>query len=197
MTAAYMSRFRTRASAGHYEIHQKVYQLEPSRPLYRFSGDHVLIVGKSEPVGIESKVYSPQVSEGERLNFIVKAEVSKSRSVKGKRGERFDPIMAERNESGRAYSEISLDVGRSWLERTGAKNGFALKELQRAEYEQIKFVKKGQRRNVRLTALDLEGLLEVTDADVFKQALVQGLGRGKAFGLGLLLVRRLSHGGDE
>jgi CRISPR system Cascade subunit CasE len=33
-----------------------------------------------------------------------------------------------------------------------------------------------------------EGLIEVTDVDLFRQALVQGIGSGKAYGFGLLSI---------
>ena len=35
-----------------------------------------------------------------------------------------------------------------------------------------------------------EGLLRVTDAALFREALTRGIGRGKAYGLGLLTLMR-------
>ena len=46
------------------------------------------------------------------------------------------------------------------------------------------------KRPVSLLAVSYEGLLEVTDAQLFKKTLTEGMGRGKAFGLGLLTVVR-------
>jgi CRISPR system Cascade subunit CasE len=39
--------------------------------------------------------------------------------------------------------------------------------------------------------LDFEGRLKIVDADRFKQALFEGIGSAKAFGCGLMLVRRI------
>ena len=43
-------------------------------------------------------------------------------------------------------------------------------------------------RPVSLLAVTYEGLLTVTDAALFRRTLTEGIGRGKAYGLGLLTV---------
>ena len=43
---------------------------------------------------------------------------------------------------------------------------------------------------VKLLGVTYEGLLTVTDAEKFREALTGGIGRGKAYGLGLLTVVR-------
>lgn len=45
---------------------------------------------------------------------------------------------------------------------------------------------------VQYTSVDLRGVLAVTDSDKFRTSLLQGIGRSKAFGCGLLLVRPAS-----
>ena len=46
------------------------------------------------------------------------------------------------------------------------------------------------RRRPRFGVLDLEGVIAVTDPALFLPKLVQGFGRAKAFGCGLMLIRR-------
>ena len=41
------------------------------------------------------------------------------------------------------------------------------------------------------TSTAIEGKLKIVDPDRFKQALLQGIGSAKAFGCGLMLVRRV------
>ena len=41
-----------------------------------------------------------------------------------------------------------------------------------------------------LLAVTYEGVLQVTDPEAFRNLLCQGMGRGKAYGLGLLTVMR-------
>ena len=45
-----------------------------------------------------------------------------------------------------------------------------------------------EKSRVKLLAVTYEGLLTVTDADAFRKALVNGIGREKAYGMGLLTV---------
>jgi CRISPR system Cascade subunit CasE len=47
-----------------------------------------------------------------------------------------------------------------------------------------------RRRQPQFGVLDLAGTIEVTDSDAFLAALAQGFGRAKAFGCGLMLIRR-------
>lgn len=44
------------------------------------------------------------------------------------------------------------------------------------------------KRNVKLSRVSFEGFLEVTDVDKFKSALINGIGREKAYGMGMLTV---------
>ena len=49
----------------------------------------------------------------------------------------------------------------------------------------------GRRRQVTLRQARFDGTLRVVDAAVLRTALVQGIGRGKAYGCGLLTLRSL------
>ena len=48
--------------------------------------------------------------------------------------------------------------------------------------------RKNGRYNVYLLSVTFEGILTVQDADLFRKALTEGIGRGKAYGNGLLTV---------
>jgi len=41
------------------------------------------------------------------------------------------------------------------------------------------------------STVDFQGILTVTDPELFRKALYEGLGKSKAFGCGLMLVRRV------
>ena len=43
---------------------------------------------------------------------------------------------------------------------------------------------------VSLLSVSFEGVLEITDEELFKAALTNGIGRGKAYGMGLLTIIR-------
>ncbi|MBM3359246.1 MAG: type I-E CRISPR-associated protein Cas6/Cse3/CasE [Betaproteobacteria bacterium] len=51
-------------------------------------------------------------------------------------------------------------------------------------------VRREKAREIRFSTVDLTGELEVTDSGRFRETLLNGIGRAKAFGCGLLLVKR-------
>ena len=55
-----------------------------------------------------------------------------------------------------------------------------------------KTFKRGAKAPIQFTYMDCEGVLAVNDPNAFAAALVNGLGRAKAFRCGLMMVRRLS-----
>ena len=78
-----------------------------------------------------------------------------------------------------------------WLIHQGEVHGFAVTEdtfgVKRNQW--YTFTKKTGEQ-VKLLGVTYEGLLTVTDAAKFREALTGGIGRGKAYGLGLLTVVR-------
>ena len=86
------------------------------------------------------------------------------------------------------YLEVEQE---EWLWAQAAKHGFALREeeftVTRVQWQH--FAKHGT-RPVTLLAVTYEGILQVTDAEQFRALLCQGMGRGKAYGLGLMTVMR-------
>jgi CRISPR system Cascade subunit CasE len=78
---------------------------------------------------------------------------------------------------------------RNWLERRAAPAGFALKELTliRGGYVYVNRTREAA-SGQRLRSVRYDGVLEVTDADRFREALIRGVGPAKAFGFGLLSI---------
>lgn len=89
---------------------------------------------------------------------------------------------------------VGLDeLYKFFLDRT-EKNGFSVKEDEfdiRSRGEKL-FVKKEENKEkntkVNLVSATYEGILTVTDAEKFKDTLVNGIGRKKAYGFGLLTI---------
>jgi CRISPR system Cascade subunit CasE len=92
----------------------------------------------------------------------------------------------------------------NWLRRKGADSGFSLgtvrlaplvPDVTTAEQGTIvarKYTDQAADSKMKLTlsSVVFEGTLEVTDAAAFKEAIVKGIGSGKAYGFGLLSVAR-------
>ena len=78
-----------------------------------------------------------------------------------------------------------------WLQQQAARHGFAVQEgAFRVTRKQTWHFKKNGTRPVTLLAVTYEGVLQVTDPDAFRALLCAGVGRGKAYGLGLMTIIR-------
>nr|WP_123589572.1 type I-E CRISPR-associated protein Cas6/Cse3/CasE [Salinisphaera halophila] len=149
---------------------------------------------------VESKRFDPQLRSGDRLGFKLRANPTVARPAgAGKRSQRSDVMMhakfgfpqADRN-SPECQAAMEAAAIR-WLARQGDKAGFALRAETAVEtYRQHELSKRnGGNRTVQFSSVDYSGLLEVTDADRFIEAMARGFGRAKAFGCGLMLIRRV------
>ena len=91
------------------------------------------------------------------------------------------------------YLEVEQE---EWLRAQAAKHGFAVSEGSFAvTRKQTYHFKKNGTRPVTLLAVTYEGVLQVTDPEAFKALLCEGVGRGKAYGLGLMTI--IHRGGDH
>lgn len=105
-----------------------------------------------------------------------------------------NPVIAKKEETGKrgkVLSHVTVAQQEKWLADRAAKNGFSLIE---DEYtvtasRWISFRKGSENgRQVSFHSVTFEGVLTVTDADAFRKALCEGIGREKAYGCGLLTV---------
>lgn len=79
-----------------------------------------------------------------------------------------------------------------WLERRGAVAGFDLdtESVAMHAYRQHSMTKGKGEKPLKFSSLDYQGVLTVRDPEAFWHGLKQGLGRAKAFGCGLMLIKR-------
>ena len=83
----------------------------------------------------------------------------------------------------------------AWLTRKGKQCGFVLLPVHLAPVSDVRIMpqaesggQRGSTGRVTLGSVRFDGRLCVIDAERFRQALVDGIGSGKAFGMGLLSV---------
>lgn len=131
----------------------------------------------------ESRNYDPllaRITPGSRWQFRLAANPTKSCKDAQKPATR-----------GTVAAHCTTQYQKQWLLDRAAKHGFALTEdsftVTRVQWHH--FAKCGT-RPVSLLAVTYEGVLQVTDPEAFRNLLCQGMGRGKAYGLGLLTVMR-------
>lgn len=149
----------------------------------------------SEIFEVECKEFAPSLTPGDRLRFLLRANATTSRKVApGRRGKRADVVMAAihhlpKEERAGARREAIEVAGRDWLNRQGASHGFSLPGVIAVDgYNRLKLPRAG--KAIEINVLDFEGVLEVSDPAAFLAALAGGFGRARAFGCGLMLIRR-------
>ena len=110
-------------------------------------------------------------------------------------------VLEHRLAAGRGLGHLHR-LGHERLEQRAEQAGFRLLTRELHDREHSVRVEKsvridgytqhqGAHKNIRFSTVDFVGELEVTDALVFRKTLLNGIGHSKAFGCGLLLVRRL------
>lgn len=130
----------------------------------------------------QTKDYSPllnRIKDGTVWRFRLTANPTKSEAREGRRGEV------------RACGPVSEQE--RWLMDRAGKYGFALREGEfRVTESRWYSFKKGREhdRPVMLRGASYEGLLTVVDEERFRELLCRGMGRGKAYGMGMLTVVR-------
>ena len=130
----------------------------------------------------ESRDYSPllnRIAEGTVWNFRLCANPTYSEMRPGQRG--------------KVHAHRTPEQQLRWLFRQGEKNGFCVSPeavtVTKSQWYQFgKGNEDGAKHTVRLLAVTYDGILKVTDADLMKQALKQGIGREKAYGMGLMTL---------
>ncbi len=144
---------------------------------------------------VEAKSYSPSLAAGDRLGFVLRANATISRrSEPGKRGKRQDVVMdrlyaVPPGERAEVRAAVAQQAGEEWFARVGENSGFTPEVLTVDGYDQIR-VKRDGAKPILLSQLDISGVVKVEDPVRFLAALAEGFGRGRAFGLGLMLIRR-------
>jgi CRISPR system Cascade subunit CasE len=158
------------------------------------------------------KEFAPALTPGVQLAFVLR--VNATRTVKsddlapnGERKrkhhdlvmDRLKPVVGQSALTGDTRSErpdlrpkIAAEVASEWFGRQGSKSGFRPVEVEVNDYSVLALPAfRGPRKNQpQFGILDLAGTLEVTDPPAFLPRLAAGFGRAKAYGCGLMLIRR-------
>lgn len=147
---------------------------------------------------IAATPFEPCLTAGDRLSFALRVNATRSdpeiKAKNGKRGKRVDVAynaMLSTPPEARADARHGIAQSKAveWLAAKGESHGFA---LQAARLDGYRIAHLPRRRGASATigVFDLEGLLSVEDPERFCAGLIDGYGRAKAFGCGLMLIKR-------
>jgi CRISPR system Cascade subunit CasE len=150
---------------------------------------------------LQTREYAPKLKTGMRFYFDLRANPTVSERRDGK-VHRHDVVMQEKKrllaqrgigcwrewqggDKPDLYSIVRTTCS-AWLQSRATRNGFEvdLNELAMDAYEPH-----SQDKDLKFTTVDFSGALTVVDPQAFGAALCNGIGRAKAFGCGLLLIR--------
>lgn len=161
---------------------------------------------------VETKPFNPYLTNGLTLDFQLRANPVITRN--GKRSDVMMNAKYQAKANGVAQEqwwERQQQAAQAWLEKQGQQHGFCLltpevddfslwagtddtEAQQRCRcvqaYQQHRFVRRAQQEPIAFSSVDFGGTLRITDASLFEQALFSGLGKSKALGCGMLMVKR-------
>lgn len=157
---------------------------------------------------IQGKDYLIVVSQGQpQLTLLEKYGVTGSAQTKSydsflanfKQGDHFqfrvvlNPVISlpnrENTKRGIVKPHVTVEHQMQYLIDRSEKNGFSLQEDDFSVVERgTELLKKSSMKPVRLVKAVYEGVLTITDAELFRKALINGIGKKKAYGFGLMTV---------
>ncbi len=98
-------------------------------------------------------------------------------------------IKDEGGKRGKVVPHVTICQQEEWLEQKCEKLGFSLDEFLVVQRELKRFTRQG--KPITLHTAVYEGILTIRQAEIFRETLVQGIGRAKSYGCGLLTLARL------
>lgn len=157
------------------------------RKLWRLDNEKLLVVSSDPPSDLGS---AQQLGTG---MLVTKNYLPFLSSINHGKTYRFrltaNPVHnvpTEYGRRGKVLAHVTIEQQMNWLCSKADKLGFALGECTISSSEFVKFRKNGQEVMLKLATYD--GFLTVKDSELLTGAMVNGIGRAKAYGAGLLTL---------
>ncbi len=214
--AAISGRFRDLVT-GPYQVHEMIWNLFADHPerrrdfLYRadLTGKEPVVytLSSRKPIydgnmwSVEYKPFHPVLKAGDQLHFRVRVNpvVTKTEPHPDRKRirHRHDVIMDAKRRLKEAnvpfsMSDLVQQESVRWLNLRGEHGGYRLCEdrVIAGGYHTMQFSHGNKKNSISISVVDCDGVLQVTDPDLFLQMLYNGLGPAKGFGCGLMMIKR-------
>lgn len=90
---------------------------------------------------------------------------------------------------GRVVPHVTVSQQMEYLKEKAEKNGFELRDddyyISNRSFETLK---KSGKKSIQISKVTYEGILKITDIELFREVLTKGLGKKKAYGCGMVTV---------
>jgi CRISPR system Cascade subunit CasE len=142
---------------------------------------------------LDSKAFAPALTPGDRLQFTLRANPTISRCTASGHSARHDVVMDALHHvpAGHRAAErpgAAQTAGSAWLARQGEARGFTPNDVTVDGYDRVTIPRDGIAAT--LGVLDISGILTVRDPPLFLGSIGVGMGRARAFGYGMMMIRR-------
>ena len=201
---------------GLYSDHQLLWQIFPVKSdakrdfLFRketkYNYTYYYVVSKRQPVNsipmlrLQIKEYNPIIKKGQEYEFTLMANPVISKKSEGKKNSSHHDVWMNAKHEGKksSYSlnELSDYINKKtkeWIIRRAENHGFTInpEHLNINSYLQHRFFKRKAGKPILMSTVDYNGILKVINAGMMKKTLFEGIGKAKAFGCGLLLIKKI------
>lgn len=147
----------------------------------------------------EPKPFIPMLEPGDKLSFSLRANpVIRRWDENLDRSRKHDVVMdalrsLAKEHRARFRPSVIRDQGYAWLERQAGTSGFAVRpeDVRIDGYQQNQVSRNASRHSMSFSTLDFDGTLEVQQPRRFLARIASGFGASKAYGCGLMLIRRV------
>ncbi|EHO4503924.1 type I-E CRISPR-associated protein Cas6/Cse3/CasE [Salmonella enterica] len=187
---------------GEYVMHQWLWELFPGGKerqfLYRREelqgAFRFFVLSQERPAesaifDVQCRPFAPELSVGQILRFTLRANPTICKA-----GKRHDLLMEAKRQvktqpDSRDIWTYQQQAALEWLSRQGEQNGFSLREASVDAYRQQQIRREKSRQMIQFSSVDYAGVLVVNNPVLFLQRLVQGYGKSRAFGCGMILIK--------
>ncbi|EAN1665470.1 TPA: type I-E CRISPR-associated protein Cas6/Cse3/CasE [Salmonella enterica] len=187
---------------GEYVMHQWLWELFPGGKerqfLYRREelqgAFRFFVLSQERPAesaifDVQCRPFAPELSVGQILRFTLRANPTICKA-----GKRHDLLMEAKRQvktqpDSRDIWTYQQQAALEWLSRQGEQNGFSLREASVDAYQQQQIRREKSRQMIQFSSVDYAGVLVVNNPVLFLQRLVQGYGKSRAFGCGMMLIK--------
>ncbi|ENO2461872.1 type I-E CRISPR-associated protein Cas6/Cse3/CasE [Salmonella enterica] len=168
---------------------QFLYRREELQGAFRF-----FVLSQERPAesaifDVQCRPFAPELSVGQILRFTLRANPTICKA-----GKRHDLLMEAKRQvktqpDSRDIWTYQQQAALEWLSRQGEQNGFSLREASVDAYRQQQIRREKSRQMIQFSSVDYAGVLVVNNPVLFLQRLVQGYGKSRAFGCGMMLIK--------